>query len=376
MVYRLCALLLILTTPAWGAAPQMRVALVTQARQVILTGRNFYCYPPTTPDAERTRFPRQAAQIHYTGAGFTLDKEFFLGQHLECLSGEGLLTINGQPTQGRVALIPDGSQKTTVVVTIPMEQYLLGVMQGEVGANWPTEAMKAQSIAARSYALAMQRERRTQPFDVVTHTADQMYQAKIKIPTTIQAAVLDTQGQILVYPDKPLKAFYHSSCGGKGEDFAHVRQDLSPSHASANFPPPTSKDNFCKASPHSRWQTRLGTPDMFKALTALFPKITSLDHVTLQTADNGRVQSLHFEGGTTGVTITGNQLRKALGYETIKSTWFTLKQRRTEWIFAGRGFGHGVGMCQWGAKGMAERGKTAADILQFYYPGSKIQQLY
>lgn len=373
---RLLLALLLLPAPLEAATPTVRVALVRDAADLRLTGRNFYCFSPTTPDAERTRFPKQASFIHYTGAGFVVDGQFFQVDTLECISGEGILTINTIPTQGHVRLLPDGAQKIAAVVTLPMEQYLIGVLQGEVGENWPPEALKAQAIAARSYTMSIMNQRRGKPYDVVTTTKDQVYTPRIKIPTTIQAAVLDTQGQILKFKGQTLRAFYHSCCGGTGEAFTAVWTDLAPGKTPPPFTPVVAEDHFCKKSPQRRWELTLSEADFLKALRTQAPKITSASQVSYKTDAQGRINDITIATDASPVHLSGNQFRKALGYETLRSTHFKVKQHGPSITFSGRGFGHGVGLCQWGAKGMAEKKKTASQILQFYYPGAELTKPY
>lgn len=376
MVPVLLAIILLLPTLATAATPQVRVAIVREAPNIRLTGRNFYCFSPTTPEAERTRFPKHASIIHHTGAGFVMDKQFIQTPALECISGEGILKVNDIPSQGRMVLLPDGPQKIAAVVSLPMEQYLIGVMQGEVGENWPAEALKAQAIAARSYAMAVMAERVSKPYDVATTTRDQVYTSKIRIPTPIQAAVLDTQGQVLNYKGRTLRAYYHSCCGGKGESFDAIWQDLAPGKTKPDFPAAVSHDPYCKKSPNQRWELKLDETDFVQSLRVKSPQLASASQVSVQTAPNDRVTSVTLTDAKQATRISGNQFRKALGYEKAKSTWFKMQRRGATVTLTGRGYGHGVGLCQWGAKGMAEKGKKSQGILQFYYPGASIASAY
>lgn len=376
MFYGIMTALLLAASVAHAAAPQVRVALVRETAELRLTGRNFYCFSPSTPEAERSRFPKQGSFIHYTGAGFVMDGHFIQAPALECISGEGILTINEIPTQGRVALFPDGPRTLSAVVTLPMEQYLIGVLQGEVGENWPTEALRAQAIAARSYAMSIMAARQGKPYDVVTSTRDQVYDARVKIPATIQAAVLDTQGQTLRYQNQTLRAFYHSCCGGSGEALDAVRQDLAPGKSPLPFTPAVAQDPFCRKAPYHRWELKMLDGDLVQALKSRAPDLTAASQISFQTDAQGRMNEVTLGGGKTPVRISGNQLRKTLGYDVLRSTRFKMKQRGHAVTFSGSGFGHGVGLCQWGAKGMAEKGKKASDILNFYYAGAEITKAY
>ncbi|PIR20791.1 MAG: hypothetical protein COV45_04335 [Deltaproteobacteria bacterium CG11_big_fil_rev_8_21_14_0_20_47_16] len=368
----LIAFLVLLSNIALGNSQPIRVALVQNAPYLTMTGHNFYCYLPTATATERTQTPLQAAIIRHTGAGFLLNERLVMGNTLECISGEGILSINDIPTQGQVRLLADGHKRLEVVETLPMDLYLIGVMQGEVGHNWPIEALKAQAIASRSYAMAVAKERHYAPFDVAITTRDQVYDPRIKIPANIQAAVLDTSNQILVYRGKTLKAFYHSCCGGAGESFSAVAKDLSP-ESKAPFPPAVTRDPFCHEAPAAHWKAEFSDAQVIGVLQSRLPGLSSLDQIHFNTERNGRVESVKLATRDhRTIQMTGNQFRKALGYETVKSTWFTAKKHRHSLTLTGRGYGHGVGMCQWGAHGMAEKGKTSTQILSFYYPGAKI----
>lgn len=368
--------LILSAIPSWAASPQIRVAIVREADSLRLTGRNFYCFLPFTPEGERTRFPKQASIIRHTGAGFVMDAQFMQAPVLECISGEGILMVNDIPSQGHLTLLPDGPQKIAAVVSLPMEQYLIGVMQGEVGENWPPEALKAQAIAARSYAMAAMHERRHSPYDVATTTRDQIYTAKIRIPTPIQAAVLDTQGQVLRYKGRTLRAYYHSCCGGEGEAFDAVWQDLAPGKAQPDFPPAVAHDPYCRKSPNRKWALTMSEADFVQSLREKSPQLASSAQVTPVTAPNGRVTRVTLPGDKAPRQISGTQFRRALGYDAVKSTWFKIQRHGRTVTISGRGYGHGVGLCQWGARGMAEKGKTANVILQFYYPGTSITAVY
>ncbi len=392
MHYWLLLFLILTAIPSWAATPQVRVAIVQGADNIRLTGRNFYCFSPTTPEAERSRFPQQTGLIHHSGAGFVMNGQFIQSPILECISGEGIMTINDIPCQGHLTLFADGPRKMAAVVRLPMEHYLIGVMQGEVGENWPAEALKAQAIAARSYAVAVIGERHGKSYDVATTTRDQVYTSKVNIPTPIQAAVLDTQGQVLRYKGRTLRAYYHSCCGGEGESFDAIWEDLAPDlrrgyvrdlrlrqapdKIKPDFPPAVAHDPFCRKSPHRRWELKMDEAEFLQSLRAISKSLTEASQVSFQSAPNGRIAGVILADTQPPIRISGNQFRKALGFDALKSTWFKVQRRDRTMTITGRGYGHGVGLCQWGAKGMAERGKKTQEILKFYYPGTTIVVAY
>jgi stage II sporulation protein D len=184
--------------------------------------------------------------------------------------------------------------------------------------------------------------------------------------------VLETRGQVLRYQGRPLRAFYHSCCGGAGESLDNVWQDLAPGKSPPPFPPAVSKDPFCKRSPHYRWEATLSNADLVSAMHSRAPQLHTTQQISFEPDPNGRVTAVALAAEPGAIKISGNQFRKALGYDVVRSTWFIAKHDGYGVHLKGRGYGHGVGMCQWGARGMAEKGKSAQQILNFYYPGTTV----
>ncbi|HEX5036564.1 MAG TPA: SpoIID/LytB domain-containing protein [bacterium] len=255
---------------------------------------------------------------------------------------------------------------------IPLERYIAGVLEKEVRADWPLEALKAQAVAARTYALYRKSKPRDSQFDVLSDTTDQVFESDENHAPSIVRAVLETEGQTLQSKGRVFEAFFHSCCGGTSESADAVWP--------GNHPAPlveVHEDPYCSACPPAHWKYRVSLKDFEKRLEQSDRPSTGWSGVVVSERDaSGRVESATLTSTSRkSLPLSGIELRKILGNTNVKSTLFDITENGDDLVFEGRGSGHGVGMCQWGAKGMAEHGKSYREILEFYYPGADIVSL-
>ncbi len=255
----------------------------------------------------------------------------------------------------RVAVQKDPLQ----VLEIPLEKYLLGVLSKEVHADWPIEALKAQAVASRTFAL-YRKEGRPEgtEYDLESTTRDQVFQEQRRYPEILVRAVEETRGEILKSGDLILPAFFHSSCGGISEKAEYLWPGVTAAPVNAIH-----EDPFCEESPRSRWDYELTRDQLGGTLQIL------------ERDETGRVETLLIQSETGDQELSGNGFRERFGYDKIRSTLFDIEEKGDRILIQGRGSGHGVGLCQWGAKGMAEQGYSYREILEFYYPGAELGHL-
>lgn len=271
---------------------------------------------------------------------------------------------------GRLEFYEDGKGTMTVVNVLPLEDYLVGLVASEISREWPIEAIKAQAVAARAYALyqknARSKEWSQAYYDLESTVLDQVYEGEGGANSRVKQAVQETRGEIITSHGKLVKTFFHSSCGSQTEAASNVWGEEDKFH--------TVLDPYCVRSPYNSWTFKIAKAELAKKIRlAGFPAET-IDDIQVETKrGNPRAATVIIDTGNQTVYLQGQDLRKIIGYENLKSTWFDVKTGRGEIVFTGRGYGHGVGMCQWGSKGMADSGKTYREILKFYYPGTKIE---
>lgn len=293
------------------------------------------------------------------------------------ISGSNLkLGIRSLPNRILVSAV--GSH-LDVIGVLPLEDYLVGVLASEMPLSWPIESLKAQAVAARSYTLATIEERKTKLFHVESGIQDQVFRHVVQgvdhDPLVEKAflAVNSTQGQHLIDSKngKTLKAFYHADCGGRTSS-ARMVWGFGDTRGSVF-------DTSCPSNPKAQWTVSLTTELIAQKLRSLLPQADwassqLVDVIPFRPDPKGRIESvkLKFTDGKES-SILADQFRAALGYSEIKSTQFDIeKGADKKWLFRGRGFGHGVGLCQWGSRAMALQNKTAGEILHHYYPQAKI----
>lgn len=252
---------------------------------------------------------------------------------------------------------------------IPLERYIAGVLEKEVRHDWPLEALKAQAVAARTYAIYRKSKPRDAQFDVLSDTSDQVFESDENHSPAIVRAVRETEGETLQFGGRVLEAFFHSCCGGTSEDADQVWPGSHPEPLRS-----VHEDPYCSTCPPAHWKYRLSFRELGERLSQANLPSSGWTAVSIVSRDaSGRVEQVTLESATRKPTpMSGITFRKILGYTNLKSTLFNITAEGEDLVFDGRGAGHGVGLCQWGAKAMAEKHKNYRDILNFYYPGAEI----
>jgi stage II sporulation protein D len=302
--------------------------------------------------------------------------------------------VNGRPYRGEILLLRDRTG-VTVVNRVPVEAYLDGVVSSEMGRREPAEieALRAQAIVSRTYALRNLGRWRADGFDLLAGVSDQVYGGVLNETPLGSEAVEDTRGRVLTYGGALVEAFFYSTCGGRtasgteifrGADRPYLRsiEDVDPSGRA-----------WCSLSPRFRWRQTWTGDELRAVLRRWLPEASrvSAEQVTAvrDVRVNGRTASDRAAGlsialasGT--VLVDGPQIRQVLRTPTgepLRSNAFTLTAstsggRIARLVADGAGAGHGVGFCQWGAVGRARAGQGYPEILAAYFPGTAISSYY
>ncbi|MBV8602519.1 MAG: SpoIID/LytB domain-containing protein [Candidatus Eremiobacteraeota bacterium] len=286
--------------------------------------------------------------------------------------GGSTFAFAGKTYRGGAALVDGPDRKPALVATLPIDSYLYGVVPLEIGSRWPDAALQAQAIVARTYALSHRVFGK--PYDLVAHEGDQVWGGLDAEAPQTNAAVDTTLGQVVAYGGGTASVFYSSSCGGHTADASRL-------WGSAGLPYLRGvEDPYCLAlSPDARWTARLTVAQLTGALGSRAAALGPLRGVALgePAADLRRTLILTGTGGS--AEWSSAEVRRAVGPRVVRSgLWRSLtvqgdpSQAATALVLEGSGLGHGVGLCQWGARGMAQQGFSARDILSFFFPGTQI----
>ena len=335
------------------------------------------------------RVERAGQGVRLVAAGVRSDADAFVFR-AEPRKGEPV-TLGGAPYRGVIDVFAVEEAGLNAVNELPLEDYLLGVVPIEIGPRGPGElaAVAAQAVAARTYAIAHLRAREEMGFDVFGTVEDQAYHGMAAEREESTRAVRETTGRILTYDGLPIRAMYHSTCGGRTAAVEEVLDRApAPYLRSVSDRAPDGTD-YCAISPRYRWIETVSPDDLngrvgdqVRRIFGAGPEDTGglLGLRIAERTQGGRVGALALRGARAEFVLERLDIRIALqneGGRILGSTNFDLAVR-PDGVFElhGRGFGHGSGMCQWGAIGRARAGHDWPAILEAYYPGAELVTVY
>lgn len=335
------------------------------------------------------------------------------------------VSVDGKRYRGAIICKRLSTGDMTVINRVRLEEYLYGVVPKEMSGSWPLEALKAQAIAARNYTAISLGKHSSQGFDICNTTDCQVYGGYDSETKNSNAAVDSTAGRLMTYDGSLVQAFYHSNSGGMTENSENVWSAKLPYLRGVS-------DEFSLGAPNDTWTVALSSEQLQTLLAGSSAEIGELKSVSVaQKSENGRVIELEVVGSQGSKTFQKESIRKVIGYNTLKSTYFDLQssegtqqgvkvvsasgmqsldmskakvmtyggnevswssissmyvqnsakrarlsisqEAAQQYVFNGRGWGHGLGMSQWGAKKMADSGYSYIDILKHYYTGVEIE---
>ncbi|MBI4227622.1 MAG: SpoIID/LytB domain-containing protein [Candidatus Omnitrophica bacterium] len=306
-----------------------------------------------------TRDGLQAGRSAWTGRA---------GRQLQVVpTDDSVIFLNGVRYRGALTILRNNAGSLQVNNDVPLEQYLKGVVSREVDARWPMAALEAQAIVARTFTIRQVQDRAGQAFDV-TMRWPQLYGGLQDERPRATQAVERTRGLVVTAGGRLVLTYYHTVCGGRTEDAEAVWPSVkSPALRSVEC-------IYCRRAPHYRWSLAVSSEELAQALAGGGVDVGPLTDLQLGPRNrSGRVTTVTVIGLGGAATVSAVQLRAELGSNRLRSANCTVQPSGNDrWIFEGFGWGHGVGLCQWGASGLAQRRQTAQQILQFYYPGTEI----
>ena len=254
-----------------------------------------------------------------------------------------------------------------VINEVDLEEYVKGVVPSEMSAGWHPEALKAQAVAARTYALYQRMMNAGRDYDVVAGIQDQVYRGRYGVDERVQQAVEATRGLVLMHQNAPVLAAFSSTAAGPTEDAINVWSKDLPYLKGVECP-------FDTNSPYYRWRAEFTLQELENSLRRQGLAVGTIASVTpfsfSRAGRVGRLRILHSDGE---LILRGTDFRRVVGYTAIRSTQFEVQSVGRTVVLAGRGSGHAVGLCQWGAKELAELGYPFAVILQYYFPGTELK---
>lgn len=359
-----CAAIFWMGVPAQGQPPaQVRVGLLLAQDLVTVSSEG----PVDLVDAESGRRDgRERGRLVFRAGvqGIELDGAVYPGPVI-LQARAGYLHVNGRPYRGIVEIRRAASGRLTVINELDLEEYLYGVVRSEMDPRWPPEALRAQAVAARSLAAVGSGRFAAEGYDVRSTTDSQVYGGVAAEDPRTTAAVNATRGLVILHGGRAAFAAFHADSGGATESSEYVWGSAAPHLRGV-------PDPFSQGAPGHHWTLRLEFGTIEAQLQRSGRPVAGMQRVEVAaTSPSGRAMTLRLVTGNGNVDVRGIEFRAAIGLGTVRSTLFTVRPLPGEAAveLSGRGSGHGVGMSQWGARGMALAGRDHSQILRYYYTG-------
>ncbi|MBI5419955.1 MAG: SpoIID/LytB domain-containing protein [Deltaproteobacteria bacterium] len=281
---------------------------------------------------------------------------------LDIASPSGL-QVGGKHLPGRVRVAAKQGQLHAVAF-VPLEEYVAAVVSREASPSFHPEALSALAVAVRTYVLQAMEKPRHPAHDVESGVEDQVFEGTDNVPDVFRKAAEATRGEVLTFGGSLARTVYHSTCGGRtetakdawGTDVPYLRSLVC---------------DDCLDSPVRKWQYRMTRKEGRRVALAL--GVRADEDLRLEIAgrsSTGRASRIRIASGGVSRETAAAAFRRAAGYAHVRSLKMEIVPVGNGWLFVGQGYGHGVGMCQWGANGMAKNGKGYREILARYYPGA------
>jgi stage II sporulation protein D len=361
----LAALTLLALPLAAGAEERVRIGVATGLAAVQLSGRGLVA-EPLREGAGRRALPSDRAEVRLEGEALLLDGVPVEGAGLS-FAAEGPIRYQAMQLSGEVE-VRRGPGGLEVIDALPLEDYVAAVAAAEMPPAFPREALKAQTVVARTYALSRKLEALAvgRDYDLGSTVLAQVYPGQGGADPRTREAAEATRGEVLVHDHQPIEAYFHSTCGGRTETGSEALGRDLPYLASVAC-------GRCQASPRFRWELRVTAAEMGRA-AGLGDPATAVRVV--RRTPTGRAAALEESAGRRKVRVATVELRKRLGYDRLFSLQFEVRAQKGGFLFEGKGSGHGAGLCQWGAAGRAKAGEDYRRILSRYYPRTELLKMY
>lgn len=374
----------VLLTASVEAADQIRVLLAQEALQIVLSAERSVMVRLPGGEERRVATPLVIAPV---AGAVRLNGEWFPSDlTVRGLEGDLTLTITDRQNGGQrpdrpadmlpaprslavggAVRILSRDQRLAVINEVELDEYVKGVVPSEMSSAWHPEALKVQAVVARTYALYQRLMNRGREYDLVASTQDQVYRGRHGLDARVQQAVADTRGLVLTYRNAPILAAFSSTAAGPTEDAMNVWSKDLPYLKGVDCP-------FDANSPYYRWRTAFKVEDLERGLRQQGVPVGTIATVTpFSHSRAGRVTRIRVLHSNGELILRGEDLRRVIGYTVIPSTQFEIESVGREIVLSGRGAGHAVGLCQWGAKELAGLGYPFTTILHYYFPGTELK---
>jgi len=349
----------------------VRIAVLRNAESAVVSARGVYSVVnPATEEIIARGKVLKRSRVKNIGGIINIGKSKYDTRRIRLESKKDkTVRIKGKDRRyrGDIDIIANKDGTITIINNVELEKYIRGVLYHEVSSKWPMNATKAQAVAVRSYVMYQMKAKKRLDYDVTSDIYSQVYGGKSAERYRTNIASKETAGEILMFDDDILPTYYHSNCAGHTEDAGSLwNHDLAPLKGV--------KCLYDKNAPNNYWRRNFRSKDVQDKLVKKGYDIGLIkDILVVGRNRSGRVTDVRItDRKGNSVDIPGKDFRLIVGPNHVKSSKYDVIMKGYFFDLEGKGWGHGVGMCQWGANGMAKEKIHYKDILEYYYPGSEL----
>ncbi len=350
--------------------PVIRILLIKDAREVQLTIHGSYQITGSLTNIIDQGQGLQKSKISIANGGINIGNNHYGNSELR-ITGiqDGEIELNNVRYRGEIRILQQLDNKFLIIGELDLESFIASVIGSEMPLSWNEEALKAQAVTARTYAVYKKKMRRGEAYHL--DKLELAYRGALaETPQTIRIA-RETKGIIMVYNWNVFPSYFHSTCGGHTEDMNHI-------FGKSSIPPLSGVEcNYCNNSKYASWNTNISKAEIEKKLRDANVYVSNIHTVNIMDPGNGNHGSkVEITSRSGSKEMNANEFRLLIGPNYLYSTAFRSQDNGKSITFSGRGWGHGVGMCQYGARTMAENGSRWTAILKYYYPKIELVRIY
>lgn len=284
------------------------------------------------------------------------------------LGGSGIV-LDSIPYRGEIRILPQTDKEFSVIEEINIENFVVGVLGCEMPNSWEEDALRSQTVAIRTYVESRKKANKNESFHM--DKSELAYRGMLGETAKSGKIVQDTAGIVMAYNGEIFSAYFHSTCGGHTEDVNLVfgREKLPPLAGV--------KCGYCENSKYYTWSVNIEKSAMLQKLQKAKVNVSNIVSVkTVNPGPGGHVSEVEIIDAKGKEQMNANRFRLLVGPNNLYSTAFTARNNGKSITFSGKGWGHGVGLCQYGVQGMAKKGFNWREILGHYYPKSELRRIY
>ncbi len=353
---------------AWAAQPIIHVGILLNVSEASIGSKSLF--EVVFSKTGQTSYYNHPITIKIKNNRLYVDTKKVISDRITLRTEDNRVLINGRNYRGTLEIINNAQTSFSIVEVLPLDEYVYGIIKHEISPKWPEEAIKAQIVAARTYALMNFGKHSKDGYDLCNTTCCQVYGGLESEDPVSNRLVDRTTGEIITYQSELISTPYHGMCGGYTEDPRNVWESLNKVKYLQ-----IKKCTYCKKAPHYNWSARFERAKIESILSANGFSVGKITNIKVNDrSSSGRAIDIKITHKDGKILLKLNKFRLLLGPDIIRSGMVKIKKDKDAYIFEGTGWGHGVGMCQEGAKGMAEKGYDYRQILKFYYPYTEIKQ--